>query len=138
MSQVYLLDTNMVSCTLKGRSPAARARIASLEPGNSACISAVTEAELLYGIAKSDLGDQRRRLLDWFLLLVTVHPWGREAARAYGPLRARQEGMGKTLGPLDMQIAAHAIALGATLVTNDRAFHQVPDLPGIENWATDL
>ena len=138
MSQIYLLDTNMVSYTLRGKSPAARARIASLRPGETACISAITEAELLYGIAKSDVGDQRRRLLDWFLLLVTVHPWGREAARTYGPLRAMHEAKGKTLGPLDLQIAAHAIALGATLVTNHRAFGQVPDLPGIENWATDL
>jgi tRNA(fMet)-specific endonuclease VapC len=46
--------------------------------------------------------------------------------------------MGKTLGPLDMQIAAHAIALGAVLVTNDKAFHHVSDLIGVKNWATDL
>ena len=51
---------------------------------------------------------------------------------------AKLEAMSKTLGPLDMQIAAHAISLGAILVTNDRAFHQVPDLLGVENWATDL
>jgi predicted nucleic acid-binding protein len=37
-----------------------------------------------------------------------------------------------------MQIAAHAVSLGAVLVTNDKAFHQVPDLVDIENWATDL
>ena len=133
-----MLDTNMVSCTLKGRSPAARARIASLGPAESACIAAVTEAELLYGIAKLDVGDQRRRLLDWFLLLVTVHPWGRKEAAVYGPLRAKQEAMGRTLGPLDMQIAAHSIAAGAILVTHDKAFRQVSDLAGVEDWATDL
>ena len=138
MSQLYMLDTNMVSYLLKAKSPAARARMTSLKPGEAACISAVTEGELLYGISKSGIGDQRRRLLDWFLLLVTVHPWGRDEAAAYGPLRAKQEAMGKTLGPLDMQIAAHAIALGAILVTNDRAFQHVPNLFGVENWATDL
>jgi tRNA(fMet)-specific endonuclease VapC len=110
----------------------------SLRAGEIVCISSVTEAELLYGIAKSGIGEQRMRLLTWFLQLVDIHSWGREEASVYGRLRAKQEAMGKTLGPLDMQIAAHAISLGAVLVTNDKAFHQVPDLQGVENWATDL
>jgi tRNA(fMet)-specific endonuclease VapC len=138
MSQLYMLDTNQASYLLKGKSPATRARIVSLRPGEIACLSAVTEAELLYGIAKSGIGEERMKLLHWFLLLVAIYPWGREEAAVYGQLRARQEAMGKTLGPLDMQIAAHAISLGAVLVTNDKAFRQVPDLMGVENWATDL
>ena len=138
MSQLYMLDTNQASYLLKGKSPATQARILSLRPGEVACISAVTEAELLYGIAKSGIGEQRMRLLKWFLQLVEIHPWGREEAAVYGRLRARQEAMGKTLGPLDMQIAAHAISLGAVMVTNDKAFHQVPDLLAVENWAIDL
>ena len=93
---------------------------------------------MLYGIAKAGLGDQRRKMLDWFLQLVAIHAWGREEAAVYGLLRAKQEAMGKTLGPLDMQIAAHAISLGAVLVTSDKAFHHVPDLPGVENWAADI
>jgi len=138
MSQLFMLDTNMASYLLKGRSPATRARMLSLRPSELACISSVTEAELLYGIAKSGIGEQRLRLLRWFLLLVAIHPWGREEAAVYGRLRARQETMGKTLGPLDMLIAAHAIALGAVLVTHDTAFSHVPDLVGVEDWATDL
>ncbi len=110
----------------------------SLRTAEVACISSVTEAELLYGIAKSPIGEQKMRLLHWFLHLVAIHPWGREEAAVYGRLRARQEAMGKTLGPLDMQIAAHAISLGAILVTHDNAFLQVPDLLGVENWTTDL
>jgi tRNA(fMet)-specific endonuclease VapC len=137
-----MLDTNMVIYILKGKSPAARARLASLEKGTAAWISAVTEAELLYGIAKSDAGgprrEQRMKSLDWFLVHLNVKPWGREEAAVYGQLRARQERIGKTLGPFDMQIAAHAIALGAVLVTNDNAFRQVADLPGVENWATEI
>jgi len=138
MSQFYMLDTNMASYLLKGKSPAMRDRMLSLRPGQLDCISAVTEAELLYGIAKTGFGQHRTKMLNWFLLLVATYPWGREEAAVYGRLRARQEAMGKTLGPLDMQIAAHAISLGAILVTNDKAFHQVPDLLSIENWATDL
>lgn len=57
---------------------------------------------------------------------------------AYGKLRARQEGAGKMIGALDLLIAAHAVAVGAVLVTNDKAFAQVTALPGRVNWATDL
>lgn len=133
-----MLDTNMASYLLKNKSPALRDRMQSLEVGEVACISVVTEAELLYGIAKSPIGEQRMQLLKWFLQLVIIHPWGRDEAAVYGPLRAKQEGMGKSLGPLDTQIAAHAISIGAVLVTNDKAFHHVSDLAGIENWASDL
>lgn len=133
-----MLDTNMASYLLKGKSPSARDRMRSLQPGEVVSISVVTEAEMLYGIAKAGIGEQRMRMLNWFLHLVTIRPWGREEAAVYGRLRARQEAMGKPLGPLDMQIAAHAISLGAVLVTNDKAFHHVPDLVSVENWATDL
>ena len=133
-----MLDTNQASYLLKGRSPALRSRMLSLTHAESVCISAVTEAELLYGIAKAGIGVQRMQTLKWFLQLVSIPPWGRAEAAVYGRLRAKQEAAGRTLGPLDMQIAAHAIAFGAILVTNDKAFHQVPDLLGVENWATDL
>lgn len=133
-----MLDTNIVSYLLKGTSPAARKRISTLEAGEVVCISVVTEAELLYGIAKSGLGEQRKRLLEWFLLRIAVRSWGRDEAARYGPLRAQQEAAGKTLGALDLQIAAHAIALGAILVTSDQAFASVPDLVGVQNWANDL
>jgi tRNA(fMet)-specific endonuclease VapC len=138
MSRLYLLDTNTVSYIIKGKSTASRAKLATLKRDEDACISSITEAELLYGLAKSGASDQRRKALDWFLLRLKVLPWGREEAAAYGLLRARQESMGKPLGPLDTQIAAHAVAIGAVIVTNDNAFHQVPDLVGMENWAIDL
>ena len=133
-----MLDTNIASYLLKGKSPALRERVLSLRPGELACISVVTEAELLYGIAKSGIGEQRTRMLQWFLQLVSIHSWGRQEAVVYGRLRARQEEMGRSLGPLDMQIAAHAIALGAVLVSSDKAFAHVPALLRLENWAADL
>jgi tRNA(fMet)-specific endonuclease VapC len=76
--------------------------------------------------------------MEWFLAAVKILPWGRDEANVYGTLRAKLESSGKTLGNMDMQIAAHAIALGAVLVTNDKAFAQVDDLRAIANWATDL
>jgi len=133
---LYLLDTNMISFTLWGVSPAARARLANLSPRDTVSISAVTEGELLFGIAKSP-NEPRRRALEKFLSPFVIYPWGREAAAAYGKLRARQERLGKKLGPYDMQIAAHAIAVQAILVSHDKAFRHIPNLQ-VENWATDV
>lgn len=138
MSRLYLLDTNTVIYILKGRSPAARTRLAGLSDGEMACISAVTEGELRYGVAKAVDGSRLQRSLDWFLDRMKVLAWGRDAAASYGVLRARQEQMGRSLAPLDTQIAAHALAVGALVVTNDKAFGQVDSLLGVESWATDL
>ncbi|HEY0795584.1 MAG TPA: type II toxin-antitoxin system VapC family toxin [Acidisarcina sp.] len=137
-SRLYMLDTNTVSYIVKGRSAAARARLSGLQGVNVACISVITEGELLYGMARSGVAEHLRVSLERFLARLNVQPWNRAAAASYGTLRAKQESVGKTLGPLDMLIAAHAIALGATLVSNDRAFQHVPDLAGVENWASDI
>lgn len=138
MNQLFLLDTNMVSYIIKGKSPAARAKNATLHPDQVACISAITEGEIRYGLAKSTAGPKLATALEWFLLRVRVLPWGSPEASVYGQLRAQQEAAGKPLGSMDLLIAAHAIAVRATLVTNDKAFASVPELPGLANWATDL
>jgi tRNA(fMet)-specific endonuclease VapC len=72
------------------------------------------------------------------LFRLRILAWGSKEAAAYGELRARLEGAGITLSQLDLQIAAHALAIGAVLVTNDKAFLQVNDLDKMENWALDL
>ena len=65
MSRLYLLDTNTVIYILKGRSAVARARLAGLGTGDVACISAVTEGELRYGVAKAENGKKLQTSLDW-------------------------------------------------------------------------
>ena len=132
-----MIDTNMVSYIVKGNSPASRAKLAGLQDDEIACISAITEAELQYGVAKSANAETLRQALEGFLAKIQILPWGRDEANAYGRLRAKQEAAGKPLGNLDMLIAAHAVSVGAILVTNDKAFSQVADLSGILNWATD-
>jgi tRNA(fMet)-specific endonuclease VapC len=133
---LYLLDTNMVSFILSGRSTRARGRIAKLDAQDTVSISAVTESELLFGLAKSP-SSARQRALEQFLGALVVYSWGSDAAAAYGALRARQERLGKKLGPYDTQIAAHAVALGAVLVSHDSAFQRIPNLR-VENWATGI
>jgi tRNA(fMet)-specific endonuclease VapC len=138
MSSLFMLDTNMVSYIAKGDSKAARTRMLNLKEDEVVCLSAITEAEVRYGLAKRPEATLLRERMEWFLAAVKILPWGRDEANVYGTLRAKLESSGKTLGNMDMQIAAHAIALGAVLVTNDKAFAQVDDLRAIANWATDL
>jgi tRNA(fMet)-specific endonuclease VapC len=136
MKSLYMLDTNMVSYIAKGHSQAARTRMLNLGDDEVACLSVITEAEIHYGLAKRPEATALRERMEWFLAAIKVLPWGRDEARAYGKLRAKLESSGKILE--NMEIAAHAIAAGAILVTNDKVFAQVDDLQATVNWATDI
>jgi tRNA(fMet)-specific endonuclease VapC len=96
-------------------------------------ISAITASELYWGVCKS--GSVRNRAtLEKFLSPLVVLDYDLGAARKYGELRAYLEQQGTPIGPLDQQIAAHALALDVTLVTNNvREFERVPGLR-LENW----
>lgn len=96
-------------------------------------ISAITASELYWGVCKS--GSARNRTtLEKFLSPLTILDYDLSAAQHYGELRAHLEKQGTPIGPLDQQIAAHALALGITLVTNTvREFERVPGL-NVENW----
>ena len=120
----YLLDTNMVSYLLKGTSLAADRRLNETAVGEVG-ISAVTEGEMRYGRAKLSPGAKLHVLISNFLVGVVALPWDSAAARDCGPLRVQLERTGQVMGGLDMMIAAHALALGAILVTNDRAFSRI-------------
>jgi tRNA(fMet)-specific endonuclease VapC len=129
-----MLDTNMASYVIKGQPPEVRQRLAAL-PMESIVISAVTQAELLYGLARKGNPAALANLIREFLLRVEVLPWDGETATVYGNLRASCVAAGITLGALDMMIAAHAVATEAVLVTHDKAFTLVPgDAPVVNDW----
>ena len=138
MTPPYMLDTNMVSYIVKGRSLVASARLLALRDDEVATLSAITVAEICYGLAKKPEATSLKVLMDQFLASIQVLPWGSEEAEAYGRVRAGLDKKGKSLGNMDMMIAAHAITTGATLVTTDRAFAQVDELTATADWATDL
>jgi len=115
MSRLYMLDTNTVSYILKGKSAAARARLAGLGTDEAACISIVTEFELEFGLVKNPNSESLRSALRGFLARMRVLGLGSAEARAYGQLRVRQEAAGRPLESMDMLIAAHAIAAGRFL-----------------------
>lgn len=130
----YLLDTNTASFVIRGSNPhllhALQAHAVS-----SVAISTITEAELLYGLARKPGATSLTKAVHSFLRHVKALTWDSEAAARYGVLRAHLEAAGTPLGGMDTLIAAHALATGATLVTNDRAFGRVPDLI-IEDWTS--
>ena len=127
----FMLDTNTVSFLIKGHPVVARHVVAV--PLSSLCISAITEGELRYGLAKRPDATRLHQLVREFLRRVNVLPWDTVVAARYGVVRAALAAQGKTLAPLDLLIAAHALAAEAILVTNDGAFAQLPDVL-CEDW----
>jgi tRNA(fMet)-specific endonuclease VapC len=128
----YLLDTNIASYIVKGNSPAVRRRLVR-HPMAEIAISAVTEGELNYGVARKPEAIRLREVVDEFLLRVTILPWDSDAAGEYGELRASLEQQGQPMGSLDLMIGAHALAAGLILVTNDRAFGRIAKIK-IQDW----
>jgi len=131
---IYMLDTNIASHVIKGDRPEIVERLASL-PIADIVISSVTEGELFYGLAKRDYPKALSERVRQFLLRVDVLPWNHDVTRIYGDLRAACAAKGVVLAPLDMMIAAHAVAADATLATRDRAFTYVQDSLKIDDWA---
>ena len=129
----WMLDTNIASHVIKGDRPEIIKRLVSL-PMEDIVISSVTEGELLYGLAKRGYPKALSERVRQFLLRVDVLPWDHDVTRTYGDLRAACEAKGVTLAPLDMMIAAHAVATDATLVTRDKAFARVPESLRIDDW----
>jgi tRNA(fMet)-specific endonuclease VapC len=129
----YLLDTNICIYVINTRPASVLDRFLIHEP-DGLSVSTITVSELYWGVHKS--GSARNMAaLEKFLSPLTVFDYDLAAARQYGELRAHLERQGTPIGPLDLQIAAHALALGITLVTNNRReFDRVPDLRS-ENWA---
>ena len=133
MTARFLLDTNICIYTIQ-QTPVAVIERLRQHAADTLAVSSITAAELYFGVAKS--GSARNRLaLSQFLSSLQILPFDQAAADAYGNLRAHLERSGTPIGPLDTQIAAHALALGFTMVTNHiREFERVPGLK-VENWA---
>ena len=134
MDARYLLDTNICIYIRQRRPDEVLRRFQKLRPGEAA-LSVITYGELLYGAAKSA---QRREALERLRELIHLLPalsLPETAAEAYGRIRAELESQGQMIGNNDLWIAAHAIAAGLTLVTNnEREFRRVAGLK-IQNWA---
>jgi len=130
----YLLDTNIAGDVIKGQPPQVRERLIAL-PVHEVSIAAVTQGELIYGVARRGNPVGLTALVHEFLIRVEVLPWTADVATVYGNLRASCASRGVTLGALDMMIAAQAVTDRAILVTREKAFTHLSNDLKIEDWS---
>ncbi len=127
-----LLDTNICVYAIRDRPPGMRERL-DVEAQGGVALSIITAMELEVGAWRSGGTDYARRV-QRFLTQIDILPLEDSARVAYGELRSSLERQGSMIGPLDGLIAAHALTLDATLVTNNqREFQRVRGLR-VENW----
>jgi tRNA(fMet)-specific endonuclease VapC len=130
---MYILDTNICIYIIKQKSIYVFERFRSISLGEIG-ISSITLSELNYGVMKSALPEKNKLALAQFLVPLEILPFNEDSATAYGRIRADLENKGTPIGPLDTLIAAHALSLDQTLVTNNKKeFTSVTSLK-IENW----
>jgi tRNA(fMet)-specific endonuclease VapC len=132
----FLLDTNICIYLLKRSKPKLTQRVLSHRAADFG-ISSITAAELFFGVVKSKSRESNLKNLDAFLTDLQIMPFELNAAETYGRVRYSLERKGKSIGPNDTLIAAHALSLNLTLLTNNVGeFARVPRLK-VENWATE-
>ena len=130
----YLLDTNICIFLINYHPKPVQERFRQV-PVELVAVSSITTSELRYGVAKSAKQKQNVAALQKFLLPLSLLPYDDEASRQYGRLRVHLEREGKSIGAMDTMIAAHALSLGLTIVTNNiREFSRVPDIR-TEDWS---
>lgn len=130
----YLLDTNICIYIINQQPAQVLQRL--IQAGrDSLAISTVTVAELAFGVAKSTRADSREKLEN-FLSKFPIVDWDEDAAWVYGNVRKSLEAKGQRIGERDMLLACQAIALDATMVTNNtRELERIDGLK-LENWAS--
>ena len=132
MSTRYLLDTNICIYAINNRPEKVKDRIIQAGEGNC-MISSIVASELAFGVTKSNKSSSKSHLIH-FLSLFDLVAFDESCIWHYANLRTNLQGSGQTIGSLDMLIAAHALALDATLVSNNtKEFARIPELK-LENW----
>lgn len=128
-----LLDTDICIYAINARRPEALARLRDYALGEVG-ISAITYAELRFGVENSQRVAENLERLERFLLPLEIVPFDAKAAQHYGRIRTELRQRGVPIGANDLLIAAHALSLGVCLVTNHvREFERIPELC-VERW----
>ena len=129
----FMLDTNTCIYIIK-RKPIDVIKRFEKTKISQIGISSITLSELFYGVSKSSRPKQNHMALMQFSAPLEILPYSDEAAQYYGGLRAHLEKQGTPIGSLDMLIAAHALSIASTLVTNnEKEFTRIPGLK-LDNW----
>lgn len=133
---MFMLDTDICIYTIKRKPLNVLKRLETLQPG-MVFMSAITFAELMNGAKKSSFVEDNIRRLNALSEIIDVIDFDKNAAIIYGDVRSDLESRGEVIGANDLLIAAHALSMGLTLVTNNvKEFGRVRGL-NIENWASD-
>lgn len=128
-----MLDTNICIYIIKNKPLSVKERLKEFEIGEL-CISIVTVSELMYGVYKSEQTKRNIQALEGFLMPFEIVDYDYAASVEYGKIRANLEKRGQVIGGMDMQIAGHALALDAVLVTNNiKEFERIEGLR-LDNW----
>jgi tRNA(fMet)-specific endonuclease VapC len=131
----YMLDTNICIYIIKRKPPKVIERFIQTDVSQIG-ISSITLSDLFYGVSKSSKPDKNQFALIQFVAPLEILAYTEAAAQYYGNLRAGLEKQGTPIGSLDMLIAAHALSLDCTLITNnEKEFIRIPKLK-IANWIT--
>ena len=134
MTMRYMLDTNTIIYAKNAKPEIVLKKFQQYNPGDL-CISAITMAELEYGVYNSLKPEQNRLALLMFLSNIEIIPFDTKAAEIYGQIRHDLKTKGELIGSNDLLIAAHAKSLGYTLITNNtKEFERVDGLI-LNNWA---
>jgi tRNA(fMet)-specific endonuclease VapC len=131
---LHMLDTDISSYIIKGGYGEVERRLRATLPSDI-CISAMTRAELLYGLKQLPQQHHLRQAVHRFLRATKMLPWGAEAADFHAEIKYQLKRSGTPIGDMDMLIAAHAIAADAVLVTNNARHFKGIKLPlMMANW----
>jgi len=130
----FLLDTNICIYIRQNRPESVLRRFRTLRDGEAA-ISVITHGELVFGASRSQQREEALQRLSELLNWLPALPLPETAGYIYGTTRADLASRGEMIGNNDLWIAAHAVAAGLTLVTNnEREFRRVRGLK-VQNWA---
>ena len=133
---IYMLDTDICIYIIKRKPLLVLERLELIQPGQLS-MSAITFAELMNGAKKSQRVEANVSRLNALGEILEICSFDQQAAVAYGDVRSSLEKRGEVIGPHDLLIAAHALSLDRTLITNnEREFKRVEGLK-VDNWAVD-
>lgn len=130
---MIFLDTNICAYFMSRKYPNVTAQFKARDP-HTLCLSALVAGELAYGVELSTRVDSNRSNLNAFLSMMQIVPWDEQAMWHYGVQKARLKKAGTKIGEIDLLLGCQALALGATMVTNNtREFERIEGLT-LENW----
>ena len=130
---LYMLDTNMCSYIIRDNPKGVFKKLKKIEQEHTVALSSIVVSELLYG-AKKRGSAKLIKIVSLFIDQFVIYDYDKASAHAYAKIRTTLEKKGQVIGVHDMLISAHALSVGATLVTNNtKEFERVDGL-SVENW----